>query len=221
MGPLTRWVLDHALAQCAVWLGDGVEVAVSVNISPSNLLDEGFCGVVGELLARHRVPASALVLEITENCIIRDFERSKAVVEELRGAGVTVSIDDFGSGFTSLAYLSGLAVGQLKLDRAFVTRLATARRERDLRLVRSTIELGHALDMRVVAEGIEDAETLELLRGLGCDIAQGYLVGRPGPAADVVLAPPNLEGAASPSGEGSASPHAQGSAARAALSAPR
>jgi EAL domain-containing protein (putative c-di-GMP-specific phosphodiesterase class I) len=148
------------------------------------------------------------VLEITESCVIRDFERSKAVVEELRSDGVTVSIDDFGSGFTSLAYLSGLAVGQLKLDRAFVARLAAAREERDLRLVRSTIELGHALEMSVVAEGIEDAETLELLRSLGCDVAQGYLVGRPAPAGELELVPqPALA-------EGNAAP------ARAALPSP-
>jgi diguanylate cyclase (GGDEF)-like protein len=208
MAPLTRWVLDRAIAQCAVWLEDLAEVAVSVNISPSNLLDPGFSAVVKEILSRHGVPARALVLEITESCVIRDFERSKAVVEELRSDGVTVSIDDFGSGFTSLAYLSGLAVGQLKLDRAFVARLAAAREERDLRLVRSTIELGHALEMSVVAEGIEDAETLELLRSLGCDVAQGYLVGRPAPAGELELVPqPALA-------EGNAAP------ARAALPSP-
>jgi diguanylate cyclase (GGDEF)-like protein len=189
MAPLTRWVLARALGQCAAWLQSAGDVAVSVNISPSNLLDPGFCAVVRELLERNGVAPEALVLEVTETCIIREFDRAKDVVEQLRSEGVTVSIDDFGSGFTSLAYLSGLAVGQLKLDRGFVTRLATARRERDLSLVRSTIELGHALDMRVVAEGIEDAETLELLRGLGCDMVQGFLVGRPGPAADVLLDP--------------------------------
>ncbi len=182
MADLTEWVLDHAIAQCAEWQGQGMEIAVSVNISPTNLLDPGFPGVVDEILERHGVGARSLVLEITEHCVIREFDRSKGVVKRLRASGVMVSIDDFGSGFTSLAYLSGLAVGQLKLDRGFVTRLATIRSERDLQLVRSTIDLGHALDMHVVAEGIEDRETLDLLRELGCDVAQGFLIGHPEPA---------------------------------------
>jgi EAL domain-containing protein (putative c-di-GMP-specific phosphodiesterase class I) len=187
MGVLTAWVLDRAISQCAIWHADGREVSVSVNISPTNLLDPAFPTLVDDLLRRYKLPASALILEITETCVIREFERSKTVVEQLRSAGVAVSIDDFGSGFTSLAYLSGLAAGQLKLDRGFVTRIATARHERDLQLVRSTIELGHALQMYVVAEGIEDTETLELLRELGCDVAQGFLIGRPELAEDLTL----------------------------------
>ena len=181
MPALTDWVLDHAIAQCAEWQGQGSEIVVSVNISPTNLLDPGFPGTVEKTLERHGVSPRRLVLEITEHCVIREFERSKGVVERLRASGVMVSIDDFGSGFTSLAYLSGLAVGQLKLDRGFVNRLATIRSERDLQLVRSTIDLGHALDMHVVAEGIEDPETLDLLRELGCDVAQGFLIGHPAP----------------------------------------
>ncbi len=187
MGPLTEWVLDHAVGQCATWLAEGSEIIVSVNISPTNLLDPEFPMLVESVLDRHQVPARCLVLEITEHCVIREFERSKGVVERLRTSGVVVSIDDFGSGFTSLAYLSGLAVGQLKLDRGFVTRLATIRHERDLQLVRSTIDLGHALDMHVVAEGIEDRETLDLLRELGCDVAQGFLIGHPAPAESFSL----------------------------------
>ena len=179
MPALTEWVLDNAITQCAEWQGQGSEVVVSVNISPTNLLDAGFPDTVQKTLERHGVSPHRLVLEITEHCVIREFERSKVVVERLRASGVMVSIDDFGSGFTSLAYLSGLAVGQLKLDRGFVNRLANIRSERDLQLVRSTIDLGHALDMNVVAEGIEDRETLDLLRELGCDVAQGFLIGHP------------------------------------------
>lgn len=179
MGPLTEWVLDNAIAQCAEWQKEGSEITVSVNISPTNLLDPVFPAQVETILDRYGVPPRLLVLEITEHCVIREFERAKGVVERLRATGIMVSIDDFGSGFTSLAYLSGLAVGQLKLDRGFVTRLATIRHERDLQLVRSTIDLGHALDMHVVAEGIEDPETLDLLRELGCDVAQGFLIGHP------------------------------------------
>ncbi len=187
MGKLTEWVLDRAIAQCARWHREGREIVVSVNISPTNLLDPGFPAAVEEILERHKLPARALVLEITETCVIREFERAKGVVERLRSSGLIVSIDDFGSGFTSLAYLSGLAVSQLKLDRAFVTRLATVRDARDLQLIRSTIELGHALDMHVVAEGIEDGETLDLLRELGCDVAQGFLIGHPALAEEFPL----------------------------------
>jgi EAL domain-containing protein (putative c-di-GMP-specific phosphodiesterase class I) len=185
MGRLTEWVIDDALRQSASWLLQGNEVSVSVNISASNLLSSGFAGVVDELLRRHGVPARLLVLEITETTVISDFDGSKVVIDDLLALGIEVSIDDFGAGFTSLAHLSGLSVRELKLDRVFITGLAAGGRERDLQLVRSTVELAHALGLRVVAEGIEDAPTLELLSNLGCDLAQGYFISRPKPAAEV------------------------------------
>jgi EAL domain-containing protein (putative c-di-GMP-specific phosphodiesterase class I) len=104
------------------------------------------------------------------------------VIEELRDLGIVVSIDDFGAGVTSLAYLSGLAVRELKLDRSFINRITDDFGQRDLELVRSTIELGPAMGLRIVAEGIEDSETLELLADCGCDVAQGYCISRPQPA---------------------------------------
>lgn len=185
MGRLTEWVIDEALRQCATWLARGDEVSVSVNISASNLLSSGFAGVVDDLLRRHAVPARLLVLEITETTVISDFDGSKVVIDDLLALGIEVSIDDFGAGFTSLAHLSGLSVRELKLDRVFITGLGGGGRERDLQLVRSTVELAHALGLRVVAEGIEDAATLDLLSNLGCDLAQGYFISRPKPAADV------------------------------------
>jgi len=185
MGRLTEWVIDEALRQCASWLARGNEVSVSVNISASNLLSSGFAGLVDELLKRHAVPARLLVLEITETTVISDFDASKVVIDDLLALGIEVSIDDFGAGFTSLAHLSGLPVRELKLDRVFIAGLAGGGRERDLQLVRSTVELAHALGLRVVAEGIEDAPTLELLSNLGCDLAQGYYICRPKPAAEL------------------------------------
>ena len=182
MPSLTTWVLDHALAQCASWRATGQCVTVSVNASPTNLLDPGFTDLVWDLLNRHGLPAQALVLEVTETSIIANLEGTKRVIEELRDLGVVVSIDDFGAGFTSLAYLSDLAVGELKLDGIFVTDLAAGNRERDLELVRATIELGHAMGLRVVAECIEDKQTLDLLADLGCDLGQGYFISRPMPA---------------------------------------
>ena len=187
MDQLTEWVLDEAIGQCARWRMNGQDLAVSVNVSPSTLLSPGFSETVLATLARHELSPNALVLEITETSIISDFDGSRAVIDELVASGVTVSIDDFGAGFTSLAHLSALAVRELKLDRAFITGLAGKGRERDLQLVRSTIELGHALGLRVVAEGVEDSATLALLGELGCDVAQGYYVSRPKPARELAI----------------------------------
>jgi len=183
MGALTRSVLAQALDQCSRWRRAGRRMTVSVNVSASNLLDDGLIALVRALLEHHDLSPDALVLEITETTVISEFERSKLVIEQLRDLGVIVSIDDFGAGFTSLAYLSSLAVGELKLDRTFITGHTTGGGARDLDLVRATIELGHSLGLRVVAEGIEDKSTLDLLSGLGCDLAQGYFIGTPKPAS--------------------------------------
>lgn len=185
MPALTARVLDDALAQCAAWRAQGLSITVSVNVSPTNLLAQGFAELVEGTLARHRLPGDALVLEITETCIVSDYERTRHVIERLRQCGVVTSIDDFGAGFTSLAHLANLAVAELKLDQTFVADLATQERERDLELVRSTIGLGHALGLRVVAEGIETPETLSLLAALGCDLAQGFLISKPVPAGSL------------------------------------
>jgi diguanylate cyclase (GGDEF)-like protein len=182
MQELTHWVLSEALAQCARWRDAGRNLMMSVNITTTNLLEEGFVELVTKLLLQHNLPGSALIIEITETSIITDFARSKAVIEALKKNGIVVSIDDFGAGFTSLAYLSSLAVGELKLDREFITGLSGDGKERDLELVRATIQLGHDMELRVVAEGIEDVATLDLLSELGCDVAQGYFISRPMPA---------------------------------------
>jgi diguanylate cyclase (GGDEF)-like protein len=196
MGALTRLVLAQAIEQRAAWRAAGHELAVSVNVSASDLLDSGLAKMIAGLLQKHGQPAECLVIEITETSVITEFERSKGVVQELRDLGVCVSIDDFGAGFTSLAYLSSLAVGELKLDRTLITGLASDRagsagERRDVELVRATIALGHALRLRVVAEGIEDEATLALVSELGCDVVQGYFVGRPGPARELVFGSPS------------------------------
>jgi EAL domain-containing protein (putative c-di-GMP-specific phosphodiesterase class I) len=141
--------------------------------------------MIDELLSHERLGAAWLMLEITETSIIDEFERARQAVEKLRDLGVKVSIDDFGAGFTSLAYLNELSVAEMKLDRRFIQPLAGGVRTRDAELVRATIELGHALGLDVVAEGVEDDDTLDLLRELGCDIAQGYGIRRPAPAAEI------------------------------------
>ena len=187
MRDITAWVLDEAAAQCSAWRSSSRPLTVAVNISPTNLLEPGFVDMVMEQLRRHSVPVDSMVLEITETSVISEFDGSRRVIEELRDLGIVVSIDDFGAGVTSLAYLSNLAVRELKLDRTFITGMTDAAGARDLDLVRSTIELGHAMGLRIVAEGIEDTETLDLLSRLGCDIAQGYCISRPKPADELAF----------------------------------
>ena len=181
MRPLTSLVLDQSLAQCAAWRAEGRQVSVSVNVSATNILDAGFTELVRGHLARHHLDPSALVLEITETTVISDFQRCKRVTAELAELGCVVSIDDFGAGFTSLPYLSRLAIGELKLDRTFLSDL-TSDSNKDLALLRATVQLAHALGLKVVAEGVEEPSTLTLLTQLGCDLAQGYHIGKPAPA---------------------------------------
>jgi EAL domain-containing protein (putative c-di-GMP-specific phosphodiesterase class I) len=140
--------------------------------------------VLSELLAAGRLPADALMIEITETTVIKNFDQVKWIVDQLRQLGVEVSIDDFGAGFTSLAYLSSLAIAELKLDRSFITPVVDDTNSRHTDLVRATIDLGHALGLEVIAEGVEDPRDLQLLRELGCDIVQGYAVGPPAPATE-------------------------------------
>lgn len=181
---LTRWVLDEACRQCAQWHAQNTALSVAVNISPSNLVDPDFVAIVDRTLTRHSLPPSAIVLEITETGVIEDLERAGSVIALLRQQGLTVSIDDFGAGATSLVYLRNLAVRELKLDRSFLAGITGDDQERTVELIRQTIELGHAMGLRIVAEGIEDTETLSLLGTMGCDYAQGYFISRPKPAED-------------------------------------
>ena len=190
MASVTRLVLTQAIEQCAAWRTAGRDIRVSVNVSATDLLDAELTDLIVGLLDKHGQPASALVVEITETSVITDFERSKGVIQDLRDLGVSVAIDDFGAGFTSLAYLSSLPVEELKIDRTLITRLASGGGQHDdVELVRATIALGHALRLRVVAEGIEDDATLELVSELGCDLAQGYVIARPKPAHELVFEP--------------------------------
>ncbi len=187
MQRVTEWVLETALTQCAVWRSTGRDFSVAVNVSPSNLLEPDFVETVKERLRHHVLPAAALVIELTETNVIEGFEICQKVIEDLRDSGIVVSIDDFGAGVTSLVYLRDLAVQELKLDRSFITRLTDGHPHRDSDVVRSTIELGHSLGLRIVAEGIEDVETLNLLAEYGCDIAQGYCISKPKPAEELAF----------------------------------
>jgi len=177
ISPLTLVVLDLALVAVADWRRQGHDVGTSVNLSVRHLTDLLLPQRVGELLERHQVPPSALVLEVTETLIMSDPVRAVQVLGLLRELGVGLAVDDFGTGYSSLAYLRRLHVDELKIDRSFVRHLATD--EGDAVIVRSTIELGHNLGLRLVAEGVEDEPTLELLRSWGCDAVQGFHLSRP------------------------------------------
>lgn len=183
MRPLTLAVLRMALRQCRVWQEEGVQLKVAVNLSASTLLDARLHEEVTGLLASFEVPASSLELEITENILMADPVRAQDVVSQLRDLGVAVSVDDYGTGYSSLAYLRQLNLDELKLDRVFVTQMAED--PGAAAIVRSTVELAHSLGLRIVAEGVENEATLSLLCELGCDLAQGYHLSPPRPADEL------------------------------------
>lgn len=175
--PLTRWVLDAALLECRVWHDRGQHVPVAVNVSTHDLQDASLPDLVSALLAKHGLVPELLRLEITEGAIMADPERALDVLTRVRHLGVGVSVDDFGTGYASLAYLTRLPVDELKIDRSFVQRMSTDEKQRAV--VRSTIGLGHELGLVVVAEGVEDERAWDALGKYGCDVVQGYLVSRP------------------------------------------
>jgi EAL domain-containing protein (putative c-di-GMP-specific phosphodiesterase class I) len=159
-----------------------MELTVSVNLSTRDLIDVSLPEEIAGLLDEARVPPHLLELEITESVIMADPMRARGVVTRLREMGVKVAIDDFGSGYSSLGYLKSLPVNDLKIDKSFVINMMED--SGDLVIVQSTIELAHNLGLTVIAEGVESDETWRRLRALGCDVAQGWLIGRPLPAAD-------------------------------------
>jgi diguanylate cyclase (GGDEF)-like protein len=180
---LSRWVLSQAITQLGEWQRAGLDFEVAVNLSAADFADGGLPARVLALLGQHQVPATRLLLEVTESAIMREPQLAAQVMQQLRTAGVRFAIDDFGTGHSSLAQLHALPVDELKIDRAFVMNLE--RSASNLAIVRTTIELGHSLGLKVVAEGIETPDVWAALLRLGCDIAQGYYISRPMPAADV------------------------------------
>jgi diguanylate cyclase (GGDEF)-like protein len=174
---LTSHVMRTAIRQCAAWRREGLVVRVAVNLSARSLADDDLPAQIHQHLAEEDLPATALILEITESTIMDDPARTISMLNKLSSMGITLSIDDYGTGYSSLSYLKNLPVDELKLDRSFVTNMRVD--PRDAVIVRNTIELAHELGLRVVAEGIEDAETQSLLAELGCDLAQGYHICRP------------------------------------------
>ncbi|MEO8307033.1 MAG: EAL domain-containing protein [Pseudomonadota bacterium] len=180
---LTRWVLGSALQQLAKWHAAGLHMEVAVNLSATDLVDPDLLEHILESLRKVHVPADSLMLEITESAFIHDGATASRNMELLRVAGVRFSVDDFGTGYSSLSQLRQLAVDELKIDQSFVRGLAT--NAEDAAIIRAVIDLGHGMGLRIVAEGVEDAAQLRRLVDLGCDYAQGYLISRPQPAAEL------------------------------------
>lgn len=185
MGPLTNYVLEEAIKQLSEWRLRGLEVTVAVNISARNLSDPDLASGIASLLAKWSVEPRWLELEVTETTVMNDQSRAALVLQTLADMGIRLSIDDYGTGYTSLAYLRRLPIDGLKIDRLFVQNVNE--QSKDEIIVRSTVELGRGLGLHIVAEGVETQEVWDKLQELGCDLAQGYFLSKPVPAAEVVF----------------------------------
>ena len=177
---LTMWVFEEAARHWRTLHADGLMITLSVNLSTRDLLDQDLPQKFDALLVKHQVPAEAFCLEITESAIMDDPQRALATLDRLSALGFKLSIDDFGTGYSSLAYLKRLPVDELKIDQSFVKSMEND--ADDAKIVRSTIDLAHNLGLTVVAEGVENSRTWDMLRELNCDQAQGYHMGKPMPA---------------------------------------
>ncbi len=182
--PLTHWVVQAAIRQCADWQKAGVAMTVSANLSTRNLLDPAFPEMVLGLLEASGVMPDQIEFEITESAIMTDPTHAREILVRLQGLGIRCSIDDFGIGYSSLSYLQKLPVHAIKIDKSFVIHMV--QNEGDMKIVRSTIELAHNLGLKVVAEGVETKEILDRLTEMGCDAAQGYFISRPIPKEDLI-----------------------------------
>ncbi|HEV7768061.1 MAG TPA: EAL domain-containing protein [Thermoanaerobaculia bacterium] len=184
IGLITKWAIRTAIAQCATWRRDGLDLTVAVNLSALDLLDSELPTFISGLLADAELPPGKLVLEITESAVMKDAAYAQKVLAELKRRGLCLAIDDFGTGYSSLAHLKRLPVDELKIDKSFVLNLSESAAD-DLVIVRSTIELAHNMGLIVIAEGVESAESWKILKRLGCDMAQGYYMSRPLPVVAI------------------------------------
>jgi diguanylate cyclase (GGDEF)-like protein len=183
MRQVANFVIDLALAQIRSWRDHGIELTVAVNVSTTNVLDLDLVNTIERLLEVHDVPPRSLILEITESTLATDSVRSRRTMAAMRRLGVRISLDDYGTGWSSLARLQDLSVDELKLDRVFVARVADD--PRSIAIVRSTVALAHSLGADLVAEGVEDEVTLRALKRFGCNITQGYVHSPPLPVDEL------------------------------------
>jgi diguanylate cyclase (GGDEF)-like protein len=178
---ISRWVVARAIEQCARWQEAGIELAVSINVSARDLIHSDLPEVLAQCLELNDVAPQKVWIEITESALMEDAENAIKTLDRLHAMGLRMSIDDFGTGYSSLAYLKRMPVDEIKIDKSFVLTMDT--NAEDMTIVRSTIDLGHNMGLKVVAEGVETIEVLGQLREMGCDLAQGFYLSRPLPAA--------------------------------------
>lgn len=179
---LTAWVIEAATQQVRQWQARGLTVQVSINVSARDLLNPELPTIVERAVVKNRIRAESLCIEITESALMEDPATALATVTQLAGLGISLSIDDYGTGYSSLAYLKNLPVAELKIDREFISNMND--RPEDRAIVRSTIELAHDLNLEVVAEGVENESVINELHALGCDLVQGYFIAKPMPASE-------------------------------------
>lgn len=184
MGKLTLWVLNTALRHCASYRNAGLDAGVSINFSADNLLDPELPDLVMQGIEIWKVPPDKIMIELTESAIMEDKPGSLEILHELKALGLKLAMDDFGTGFSSMARLLNLPLDEIKIDMMFVKDMLTSPTHE--RIVDSMISLGHQLNLIVVAEGVEDDQTYERLKQLGCDVIQGYFVGRPVPLTELI-----------------------------------
>ena len=183
IGNLTTWVIEQAIHDCAQWQRNKINIGISINLSAWNLQDPKLPRLIKTVINKNKLPPETLSFEITESAVMKDPARAREVLEQLSEMGISLEIDDYGTGFSSLAYLKLLPVNTLKIDKSFV--IDMLKDHNDLIIVRSTIELAHNLGMLVIAEGVEDAETLLRLQQLNCDSAQGFYIAKPLPVDEL------------------------------------
>ena len=182
IGLLTQWVLDAVIRQLSLWEREGIYLKAAVNLSALDLQDETLLTRIQKLLEQYNIPATRLILEVTESAMIRDAERALESLELMRDSGFIISIDDFGTGYSSLAKLKDLPIDELKIDRAFVSDIEPGTTK--AMIIKSIIDLGHNMNLTVICEGVETQTEWDLLNELGNDIVQGYLISKPLAAGD-------------------------------------
>ena len=180
---ITLWVLEQVVVQCEAWRAEGLAIEVSINLSARDLINPDLPTRFGALMRAHGCSPASVCLEITESAILEDATHALENLDRLAALGCRIALDDYGTGYSSLSYLKSMPVDELKIDRSFVKNLL-AQRDDDV-IVQSTIDLAHKMALTVTAEGVEDQATLDRLRAMGCDRAQGYLMGRPIPADEL------------------------------------
>jgi len=183
IGAFTHWMLRETVRQISIWQLNHLRIKVSVNLSPINLHDPHLPVKIDKLLAEYQVGSEFLELEITESAIFSDIEKATETLKHIHNMGISLSIDDFGTGYSSLIHLKQLPISQIKIDRSFIMELNHD--VNNVSIVNTLVELAHLLGLKVVAEGAEDMETVEILRRLNCDTVQGFYIAKPMPATEI------------------------------------